>query len=160
MNRTIRLHPIGIIETPYTETTKMPIQGCFENKAIGCCRLFSKYEKGLNGLNEFSHAILIYQFHKSTEEAVESEPFLENKVHGIFSIRSPNRPNRIGMSIVKIKEIKENRLYFTEVDMLNGTPLLDIKPLIKHFDNRENVISGWLDKQFEDGNIPDNAILK
>ena len=159
MNKTIRLHPIGFIETPYEETTKMPIQGRFENNVVGCCQLLSKYEKGLKGLEEFSHAILIYQFHKTREEEVESKPFLENKVHGIFAIRSPNRPNRIGMSIVKIKEIKDNRLFFTEVDMLNGSPLIDIKPLIKHFDNRENIISGWLDKQFEDGNLPDNTIL-
>lgn len=159
MNR-IKIHPIGTIETPYFETKKMPIQGRFENSTVGCCHLFPKFEKGLAGLESFSHAIQIYQFHKTKTEEIESKPFLENETHGIFSIRSPNRPNRIGLSIVKIKEINKNKLYFTEVDMLNGSPLIDIKPFVEHFDNRVNVKSGWVDKHFENGNIPDNTILK
>ncbi|MCD6355625.1 MAG: tRNA (N6-threonylcarbamoyladenosine(37)-N6)-methyltransferase TrmO [Prolixibacteraceae bacterium] len=159
MNR-LKIHPIGTIETPYSEAKKMPIQGRFDDGVVGCCHLFPKFEKGLAGLEKFSHAILIYQFHKTKTEEIEAKPFLENETHGIFAIRSPNRPNRIGMSIVKIKNIKNNNLFFTEVDMLDGSPLLDIKPFIKHFDSRKNVISGWLDKHFEDGNIPDKTILK
>lgn len=158
MNR-IELQPIGKIETPYNKAIKMPIQGRFEDGVIGCCHLFSKFEKGLAGLEKFSHAILIYQFHKSETEKIEARPFLENQTHGIFAIRSPNRPNRIGISIVKIKEIKKNKLFFTEVDMFNGSPLIDIKPFVKHFDNRENVKSGWLDKHFKNGNIPNKTII-
>lgn len=156
----IKLQPIGIIETPYDMAQQMPIQGRFDASAVGCCILSSEFEKGLIDLEHFSHAILIYQFHKATKEEIIASPFLENEPHGIFAIRSPNRPNRIGLSIVKIKEISGNKLFFTEVDMLNGSPLLDIKPFVKHFDNRENVISGWLDKHFENGNIPKKTILK
>ena len=88
-----------------------------------------------------------------------SQPFLEDEKHGIFAIRSPHRPNHIGISIVKIKSITENKVYFTEVDMLDKTPLLDIKPFVKQFDNREDVISGWVDKHFENDIIPDRTIL-
>ena len=159
MNRII-LQAIGTIKTPYNEAKKIPIQGRFEDGVVGCCHLFPKFEKGLAGLEKFSHAILIYQFHKAKTEEIEAEPFLENETHGIFAIRSPNRPNHIGISIVKLKEIKGSYFYFTEVDMFDGSPLLDIKPFVKHFDNRENVISGWLDKHFENGNIPNKTILK
>jgi len=77
-----------------------------------------------------------------------------------FHIRSPHRPNHIGFSIVKIKSIKENKMYFTEVDVLDETPLLDIKPYVKYFDGRDNVISGWADKHFKNGNIPDETVIK
>jgi len=111
-------------------------------------------------LDKFTYAIIIYYFHKSQREEVEGKPFLEQDKHGIFAIRSPNRPNHIGFSIVKIKSIKGNKMYFTEVDVLDGTPLLDIKPYVKYFDSRDNVVSGWLDKHFKSGNIPDNTIIK
>ena len=91
---------------------------------------------------------------------LEGRPFFEDEIHGIFAIRSPHRPNHPGMSIVKINKIIENKLYFSEVDMLDGTPLLDIKPYSKYFDCRENVVSGWLEKHFEGGTIPERTILK
>jgi tRNA-Thr(GGU) m(6)t(6)A37 methyltransferase TsaA len=156
----IVLHPIGIINTPYKTQENIPIQGRFDDSVEGCCVLNEKYSAGLLHLDEFSHAVLIYHFHKSEKEEIISKPFLESDEHGIFAIRSPHRPNKIGFSIVKIKKIVENRLYFTQVDIFDETPLLDIKPFIKHFDNRENVKSGWLDEHFKNGNIPDKTILK
>ena len=78
----------------------------------------------------------------------DSKPFLENLEHGIFAIRSPHRPNHIGISIVKIERIDGNKLYFSEVDMLNQTPVLDIKPYVKYFDSRDNIKSGWIEKHF------------
>jgi len=89
---------------------------------------------------------------------MEGRPFLEQDRHGIFAIRSPHRPNHIGLSIVKIKSIENNRMVFTEVDVVDGAPLLDIKPYVKYFDSRENVLSGWLDKHFADGKTPDGVI--
>ncbi len=118
------------------------------------------YADGLKDLDGFSHAILIYYFHRSQREEIEGRPFLEQEKHGIFAIRSPHRPNHIGLSVVKIKNIQDNCMYFTEVDVLDGTPLLDIKPYVKYFDSRDNVISGWLDKHFADGKIPDQLTTK
>lgn len=156
----IQLKPIGIIETPYDEPHNIPIQGTFESDEVeGCCVINKELQEGLKDLEHFSHAILIYFFHKTNDEKIIAKPFLEPIEHGIFAIRSPYRPNKIGISIVKIKKIVDNNLFFTEVDMLNGTPLLDIKPYVKHFDSREKTISGWIDKHFEKGNIPDQTIL-
>ena len=122
--------------------------------------LEEKYVDGLKDLDGFSHAIILYYFHRSQREDIVGRPFLEQNEHGIFSIRSPHRPNHIGLSVVKIKKIKTNRLYFTEVDMLDQTPVLDIKPYVKYFDSRDNVKCGWLDKHFRDGKVPDKAIYK
>lgn len=156
----IIMHPIGVIHSPYKESKDIPIQGIFKRKAEAWIELRDEYARGLKDLNEFSHAIIIYYFHKSTEEKIQGRPFLEQDIHGIFAIRSPNRPNHIGFSVVKIKDIKENKLFFTEVDILDGTPLLDIKPYVKYFDCRDDVISGWLDKHFKSGNVPDETIIK
>ena len=156
----ITLHPIGIIHSPYSESKDIPIQGRFKDNVEAWIELKDEYVKGLTDLNDFSHAILIYFFHKSHKEGLEGKPFLEDVKHGIFAIRSPHRPNHIGFSIVKIKCIQENKLYFTQVDMIDGTPLLDIKPYVKYFDSRENVVSGWLDKHFKNGKIPDKTIIE
>lgn len=154
------MKPIGIIHSLYKEPTEIPIQGRFKDKIEAWLELKYEYISGLKDLDKFSHAILIYYFHKSDREEVLGKPFLEQNKHGIFAIRSPHRPNHIGMSVVKIKKIKGNKMYFTQVDMLDKTPLLDIKPYVKYFDLRENVVSGWIDKHFKDGNIPENTILK
>jgi len=156
----IKLSPIGIINTPFKNQKNIPIQGRFEDNAEGCCFIYDEYSDGLRDLDGFSHAILIYHFHKATAVKMIAQPFLETAKHGIFAIRSPHRPNKIGFSIVKIKEIVENKLFFSEVDMLDETPLLDIKPFVKYFDNRENVKSGWVDKHFKNSSTPDKVILK
>lgn len=156
----IKLTPIGIIHTPYKEPKSIPIQGVFKAHVEGFVELEEKYVPGLKSLEGFSHAILIYYFHRSDHECLQGTPYLEDEKHGIFAIRSPHRPNHLGFSIVKIKNITGNTMSFTEVDMLDGTPLLDIKPYTKYFDCREHVVSGWLDKHFTDGNIPDKTILE
>ncbi len=155
----ITLKPIGIIHSPYQGPKSIPIQGRFKDNVEAYVELHKEYEEGLVDLEQFSHAILIYYFHKSHKVTIKGRPFLEKKDHGIFAIRSPFRPNPIGLSVVKIKKIEKNRLYFTEVDVFDQTPILDIKPYVKYFDNRDNVKSGWLDKHFLDGNIPEQTIL-
>ena len=155
----IIVHPIGVIKTPFKSAKNIPIQGRFNDDIEGCCVLQEKYADGLLDLDKFSHAILIFHFHKSNKEEIMSRPFLETTKHGVFAIRTPHRPNKIGFSVVKIKKITGNKLFFTEVDIFDGTPLLDIKPYIKQFDWRENTKSGWIDKHFENGNIPDKTIL-
>ena len=154
------MHSIGIIHSPYKEIENIPIQGRFKDNVEAWVDLKEKYVMGLKDLDKFSHAILLYYFHKSKEEKIQGKPFLEMDTHGIFAIRSPNRPNHIGMSIVKINHIKDNKLYFTKVDMIDGTPLLDIKPYVKYFDNQEDVISGWLEKHFKNGKNSHKSIIK
>ena len=121
---------------------------------------FDDLTVGLKDLDGFSHAIVIYYFHQSQKEKVVGKSFLEAKKHGIFAIRSPHRPNHIGLSVIKIEKIKDNKLHFSEVDVLDGTPVLDIKPYVRHFDIRDNVVSGWLDKHFQSTDMPDRTILK
>lgn len=155
MRQEIKLKPIGIIRTPYKEPKGIPIQGKFKKGVKGMIRLFPKYRSGLKDIEGFSHLILIYYFDRSKEERLVGKPFLEDKEHGIFAIRSPHRPNHIGFSIVKLEKVKGKTIAFSEVDILDGTPLLDIKPYVKHFDSRDNVKNGWIEKHFKKGKVPD-----
>jgi len=154
MKNDINMKPIGIIHTLCKEPKGMPIQGRFEKGVIGKVELFPEYKQGLKDIEGFSHIILIYHFDRSKDEKLISKPFLEDEPHGIFAIRSPHRPNHIGFSIVKLEKVEKNVIIFSEVDILDGTPLLDIKPYVSHFDSRENVKNGWLDKHFKNGKIP------
>ena len=144
----ITMTPIGIVHSPYKQLKEMPIQGKFKPDVTAYVELKDEYAPGLKDLDGFSHAIIIYYFHESKKEEVLGKPFLEDKEHGIFAIRSPHRPNHIGLSIVKIEGIEGNKLRFSEVDILDNTPVLDIKPYVRHFDARDNTISGWLEKHF------------
>ena len=159
MNKEIQLTSIGIIHTPYKEPKGIPIQGKFEKGVIGKAELFPEYQDGLKDIEGFSHIILVYCFDRSKEEKLIGKPFLEDEPHGIFAIRSPHRPNHIGISIVKLEKVEKNIITFSEVDILNGTPLLDVKPYVSHFDSREGVKNGWLEKHFRDGNIPKRTKL-
>jgi len=156
----IVMHPIGKIFSPYKKTKDIPIQGRFKDDVEAYVKLNKEYVKGLKDLETFSHCILIYYFHESNKITIKGTPFLEDEPHGIFAIRSPHRPNHIGFSVVKIQRILGNKLYFTQVDMIDGTPLLDIKPYVKYFDSREDVVSGWLDKHFQNGKIPDKTMIR
>jgi len=154
------MRPIGIIHSPYKQVKNMPIQGKFKPGVRAWIELKEEYSAGLKDLDGFSHVIIIYYFHKSEKTEIESKPFLEDNKHGIFAIRSPHRPNHIGLSVVKIEKIEDNKLHFSEVDVLDGTPMLDIKPYVKQFDARDNIVSGWLDKHFHNTDLPDKAILR
>ena len=160
MKEKIEIKPIGIIHTPHKKPKGIPIQGKFERDVTGQIELFPEYRQGLKDIEGFSHIILVYYFDRSKDEKLISRPFLEDEPHGIFAIRSPHRPNHIGVSIVELKKIENNIITFSEVDMLDNTPLLDIKPYVSHFDSRENVKNGWLDKHFKSGRIPERTKLK
>jgi tRNA (adenine37-N6)-methyltransferase len=135
--------PIGIIHTPYQEKECTPIQGCFAPDNRGRIELFPEYTDGLQNIEGFSHLILIYHFHQCTGYQLIAKPFLDKEKKGIFSIRYFARPNPIGLSVVRLYEVKANILEIGEVDMLDGTPLLDIKPYVPQFDIKENVKDGW-----------------
>ena len=159
MQKEIKSKPIGVIHTPYKEPKGIPIQGKFEKDVTGQLEIFPEYQNGLKDIEGFSHLILIYYFERAKEEKLLGKPFLENELHGIFAIRGPMRPNHIGVSIVKLEKVENNIITFSEVDMLDGTPLLDIKPYVSHFDSRENVRNGWLEKHFKNGKIPSQTKL-
>jgi len=140
---------IGIISTPFKKREGMPIQPRGAKGVKGKIVMNKEFSIGLNDLNGFSHIILIYYFHKSEGFELETKPFLDHKKRGIFSTRAPKRPNSIGISVVKLLEIKSNTLYIENVDILDNTPLLDIKPYIPEFDNYEVEKEGWIKNKIE-----------
>ena len=142
----IKYKPIGIIHSLFKQPEGTPIQPTGAKNISGKVDLFSEYVDGLKDLEGFSHIILIYHFHLSKEASLKVKPYMDSKVHGIFAMRGPSRPNPIGMSIVRLIRIEENNLYIQDVDIIDGTPLLDIKPYVPEFDIREVEKIGWLEK--------------
>ncbi len=141
----VTLHSIGIIHSPYKNPKETPIQPVYAKGIKGEVEIFPKYMAGLRDLEGFSHIYLLYYFHKAGSEKLSVKPFLEDATHGVFATRAPSRPNHIGISLVKLLRIEENILYIEDVDILDGTPLMDIKPYISRFDYRDNVRCGWQD---------------
>jgi tRNA-Thr(GGU) m(6)t(6)A37 methyltransferase TsaA len=147
METTITYRPIGIIKTPFENITGMPIQPHGAATTEGIIDLDPDLVPGLTDIEGFSHLILIYHFHQVKGNKLYVVPFMDDKPHGIFATRAPVRPSPIGMSIVKLKSVEENMIRFEGADMLDGTPLLDIKPFFTQFDNRPDAVSGWLDEK-------------
>lgn len=147
METTITYQPIGIIRTPFENITGMPIQPHGAPDTEGYIELDFELMPGLKDIEGFSHLILIYHLHKVKGHKLYVVPFMDDKPHGIFATRAPVRPNPIGISIVKLKKVEGNLIYFEGADMLDGTPLLDIKPFFTQFDNRPEAVSGWLSEK-------------
>jgi len=137
------LKQIGIIHSPFKFREGMPIQP-FQSRERGEVDIFTEYTQGLKDIDGFSHLILIYWFHKADQYTLTRKPFLEIKEHGIFAIRHPSRPNPIGISTVKLLERNGSILKVDNIDVLDGTPLLDIKPYVPKFDARKDARIGWL----------------
>ncbi len=138
--------PIGIIHSPFTQLSEMPIQPTSESSTVGHLEIYPEFAKGLKDLDGFSHIYLLYHLHKAAPAKLQLKPFLDNESHGVFSTRAPRRPNPIGLSVVKIIDIKENFIFVKNIDVLNGTPLLDIKPYIPEFEDANEIRVGWLEK--------------
>jgi tRNA (adenine37-N6)-methyltransferase len=147
METTITYQPIGIIHTPFENIGGMPIQPHGAATTEGVIELEPDLLPGLIDIEGFSHLILIYHLHKVKGHKLYVVPFMDDKPHGIFATRAPVRPNPIGMSIVKLLKVEENLIYFEGADMLDSTPLLDIKPFFTQFDNRPEAVSGWLSEK-------------
>ncbi|MGD9347476.1 MAG: tRNA (N6-threonylcarbamoyladenosine(37)-N6)-methyltransferase TrmO [Candidatus Aminicenantes bacterium] len=145
----ITYRPIGIIHTSFKEPAGTPIQASAARGSKGKAEIFPRYVKGLKDLEGFSHVILIYHFHLAKSSRLLAKPFLDDEEHGIFSIRGPSRPNAIGLSIVQLQKIKNNVLFFKDADMVDQTPLLDIKPFVPAFDHREVRRVGWLKERLQ-----------
>jgi len=147
METTIRYQPIAIIRTPFENIGGMPIQPHGAATTEGVIELEPDLLPGLKDIEGFSHLFLIYHLHKVKGHKLYVVPFMDDKPHGIFATRAPVRPNPIGMSIVKLKSVEGNLVRFVGADMLDGTPLIDIKPFFNQFDNRPDAVSGWLDEK-------------
>lgn len=140
----ITFTPIGTIHSPFTDPEGMPIQPAGAREAIGTVVIDPAFEAGLQDLEGFSHLYLLYHFHRAAPMRLKVVPFLDRREHGIFATRAPARPNPIGLSVVELLEVRGNRLTVRGIDVLDGTPLLDIKPYIEAFDRVEGSRSGWL----------------
>ena len=141
----INFLPIGVIHSPFHDLAGMPIQPTSDASAPGTVEILPKFVPGLKDLAGFSHIILIFHFHQAGSSKLEITPFLDSQPHGVFATRAPTRPNSIGLSIVELTQIEGNILYVDHLDILDGTPLLDIKPYIPEFDYQPDVRLGWLE---------------
>ncbi|MBU8911859.1 MAG: tRNA (N6-threonylcarbamoyladenosine(37)-N6)-methyltransferase TrmO [Desulfobacterales bacterium] len=143
------IFPIGTIETPFDDLEGMPIQPSGASQVQGAIVIDKEYEQGLNDLEGFSHIILLYHFHQSKGYNLMVKPFLDDQKRGLFSTRAPRRPNPIGLSIVRLIKREGNRLTIEGIDVLNGTPLIDIKPYVPGFDTKDVTAIGWLENKQE-----------
>jgi tRNA-Thr(GGU) m(6)t(6)A37 methyltransferase TsaA len=142
----IRYNPIGTIHSPFKDVKGMPIQSRGAKGIKGFVELKPKYVDGLKSIGGLSHIILIYHFHLSKKCSLEVTPFLDVHSHGIFATRAPDRPNPIGMSVVRLVKVQGHILHLENVDMVDGTPLLDIKPYVPIFDVYKVDRIGWFTK--------------
>jgi tRNA-Thr(GGU) m(6)t(6)A37 methyltransferase TsaA len=138
-------HPIGTIHSPFNELEGMPIQPTGEASAPGTIEIFPEFAQGLKDLEGFSFVILLYHLHKVSRSALIVTPFLGSESRGVFSTRAPTRPNPIGLSIVKLIKIDGTKLHVENLDILDGSPLLDLKPYVPEFDWRPDARIGWLE---------------
>ncbi len=142
----LAITPIGEIHTPFTEIKGMPIQPAGARGIRGTVHVYEDYVQGLEDLDGFSHILLLYYFHRVHDYRLTVTPFLDEEQHGVFATRAPKRPNPIGLSVVRLRAVDGDRLHLENVDMLDGSPLLDIKPYVPDFDQYTHVRTGWLEK--------------
>ena len=138
--------PIGLVHSLYRKKTGVPIQGSLSEKSQGTAEVFAQFEAGLQDIEGFSHLILIYHMHKVDGVDLVCRHFLQDEDPGIFAVRSPRRPNPIGFSVVRLERREGRMLHISEVDIMDQTPILDIKPWVCHFDTRRDTRSGWFDE--------------
>lgn len=138
--------PIGVVHSPFKEARGTPIQPTAAKGTAGTIELFPEFAEGLEDVDGFSHIILIYHFHLAKKPSLKVRPYMDVRTRGVFATRAPSRPNAIGISIVRLVRVEGNTLYIEEVDIVDGTPLLDIKPYVPEFDIRSVDGIGWLGK--------------
>ena len=143
-DKPFQLIPIGIIETLFDNKEWIPRQGRYDPTAKGVAIVKPEFEQGLVSLEQCSYCWLLFYFDRSKTFSLLQVPPKDNKPHGVFSIRSPKRPNAIGMTVVKIDRVENNKIYFTGADMINGTPLIDIKPYVEEIDSVPGAGNGWI----------------
>ena len=142
----IEFHQIGVIRTPFTQLEGMPIQPAGGTGVKGTVEVFEEYRAGLKDLDGFSHIVLLYHLHRSQRFDLNVVPFMDSEPRGVFATRAPKRPNPIGLSVVQLNSIENGVLCVQNLDILDGTPLLDIKPYVPEFDGQADVRMGWLER--------------
>ncbi len=140
---------IGVIHSPFKTLESMPIQPMGAKDIEGIVDVFPEYEEGLQDLEGFSHIILLYHFHQVRRVNLKVIPFLDQQERGVFATRAPVRPNPIGLSIVELVSREKNVLFVKNVDILDGTPLIDIKPYVEKFDHPTSSRAGWLERNLD-----------
>ena len=148
----IQYRPIGIIHSPWSKRDDVPIQPVAAHGNKGTIELLPDFEEGLADLEGFSHIVLLYHFHLSEGFSLKTVPRHDHHLRGVFATRSPRRPNPIGLSIVKLERVERTTLYISDLDIMDGTPLLDIKPYVPSIFRQRGVRLGWLaeiDKESE-----------
>ncbi len=143
MNK-IEYTPIGLIHSSFATPDVAPIQPAMSEGAEGTVDIFAEYAEGLADLDGFSHVVLLYHFHLSEGYSLKVKPFLDDTLRGVFATRAPHRPNSIGLSIVKLLRVEGTTLYIKNVDIVDNTPLLDIKPHVPDFARQRHARIGWL----------------
>ena len=141
--RQITYTPIGVIRSEHQEAEKTPIQPVYARGLPGRAEVRPEYAEGLKDLDGFSHLILLFHFHRAGEPLLTVVPFTDDTPRGVFSTRHPRRPNPIGLSVVRLLRIEDTVLHLEDVDILDGTPLLDIKPYVPRFDGVHDPKGGW-----------------
>ncbi len=142
----ISYQPIGIVNSPFKDSIGTPIQPVASPNSKATVEVFEEYVEGLTDIEGFSHIILIFHMHLIKKSPLKVIPFLDTAEHGVFATRSPGRPNPIGFSVVRLEKVDGNILHITGVDIIDGTPLLDIKPFVPAFDVRKADKIGWYEK--------------
>ena len=137
--------PIGIINSPFKEPMNVPIQPA-ASKAKGVVTVYDEFKEGMKDIEGFSHIYLIYYFHRAKPFSLTVKPYMDTVNRGLFATRAPSRPNNIGLSVVEIEKVDGNKIYVKNLDILDDTPLLDIKPYTPKFDIFEVKKFGWLEK--------------
>jgi len=142
----IRYKPIGVIHSPFKKPSGVPIQPTAAEGVKGSIEVFPEYADGLKDLDGFSHIILVYHFHLSKKPLLMVRPYMDEELHGVFATRAPSRPNPIGISTLHLLRVEKNMLHVEDLDIVDGTPVLDIKPFVPEFDVRKTSRVGWLEK--------------
>jgi tRNA-Thr(GGU) m(6)t(6)A37 methyltransferase TsaA len=149
MEYDIHYKPIGVIHSPFKEVKGTPIQPAGAEGIDGNIEVFPEYAEGLKDLEGFSHIILLYHFHLSGKPSLMVTPYMDSSPRGVFATRSPRRPNAIGISVVRLMRIERNILHIRDIDIVDGTPLLDIKPHVPDFDKTHVARIGWLEDNIQ-----------
>lgn len=145
----IKLKPVGVIHTPFKTIENMPVQPSAGREVTGEIEIYPEYAEGLSDIEGFSHLYIIFYLNMVKSYKLKVIPFLDTTEHGIFATRSPARPNSVGLSVVELIEVKGNTLHIRGIDMLDGSPVLDIKPYVPDFDHCGIVRKGWFEGRAE-----------
>ncbi len=145
----VRYRPIGVVHSPFRSPRGTPIQPEADRDVEGTVEVFPEFAPGLKDVAGFSHLILLYHFHLVKDASLEIVPHANRVPRGVFATRAPARPNPIGLSVVRLDRVEGNALHVRDLDIVDGTPVLDIKPFFPALDAPEKVRLGWLEGRLQ-----------